>query len=488
MLFIRITILQVLFFFVLVQKAFAMPEMPNIPEFPEIPVYDRVLHLNNLTGSDSNDGLSETSAFFSLRYAVSEIEPGDKLIIHGTDTPYYSDWASLARIDKDTRWVTVEGKDGENGERATIMGRLTLGGNQIVNGQTKTSKTHRVFIKNLLFQGEGGASFNVTINPNSHDIAFLDVEFDCQKSINNDRALWTQNRVYNLSFKNVYVHHCGYSEQRNVPYDANYDGVIDSQDTRLYPTDCGGICVKGREIDNVLFENVVATHNVGDGIGGASFISFGNSYFKNCVSAHNTGDGFDIGGTQVVIYDSISHNNGSHQGMGFKLWSKHSWIVNSLAFDNYQPGVSIKPKHSGASTGYILESTFARNNTVGRYGGELNTSSIHPPSLSDSLDLYIHNNVFYTVNTSSIVINNYNNQTIKGESNNTYFSHYDPNLPSHWTYKDAIHVRDGKMNVEAQYSFAEVRDGGRWSLENSHLGLGIGNVSNSYSSISTNSN
>jgi len=434
----------------------AIPPIPDIPPLPHhIISANDTYHLNNVLGSDdviTNDG-SEARPWATLRYAASLLLPGDTLIMHGTGTAYDSQWTNLVRSGADTQWITIEGRDGANGERATIIGRLSF-------GDTNGNSVSNIYLNNIDFQGPGGSNINIVIYSNSHDLVFENIEIDCQSDVENERAIWTNNNVDHLWFKDMHVHHCGY--KRNVPF---------TNPVSTFPTDCGGICIKGDNIDEVVFQNVKATQNVGDGLGGGSQIAYGNSYFKQCLSEDNTGDGYDIGGTRVVFIDNISKGNGGHQGTGIKVWSKESWLVNSVVYNNLHLGINVKPQHSGDNYTYILNSTLVNNN-IGTYGGQISTSERHPPN--GNLFLYIHNNIFHSLNTGGITLNNINIQHIQDESHNYYFSEYDSTLdPPHWTYRHAIHYRDGLWNVVDSYTFSEVANGGRWSID---TGLGAGNI------------
>ena len=268
----------------------AIPPIPDIPPFPQIISGPTTYYLNNVTGDNDDNGGSEGSAWATFKYAANQLLPGDTLIINGTGIPYDLQWTELVSTDTNTEWITIEGRDGINGERATLTGRLYFG----VKDESSASY---IYLNNLDFQGPGGSNVNIIINSNSHHLAFENIEIDCQGQSDdynnedaNERAIVTNNNVDHLWFKDMHVHHCGY--KRNVPY---------TEPRETYPTDCGGICIKGSNINEVVFENVSATQNVGDGIGGGSAISYGNSYFKQCLSEGNTGDGYDLGGTRARV-------------------------------------------------------------------------------------------------------------------------------------------------------------------------------------------
>lgn len=435
----------VFYSFLFSPSVIAIPEIPEIPGFPEISSSGNRYHVNNISGNDNlleNDG-SINSPWASFRFSVGQLLPGDKLTIHGTGMPYSMEWTALVRADDDTRWIQIIGRDGPDGERATFTGRLSF-------GNTTGGSAKYILLRNVFFQGAGGSNINIVIYSDSHHLAFDNVEIDCEKNTENERAIWTNSGVHHVWFKDVYVHQCGYS--RNVSYDSPIS---------TFPTDCGGICIKAADIDEIVFLNVTAAENIGDGISGSKHSS-GNYYFKRTISERNTGDGFDLGGKRVVILDSISRDNCCHQGTGFKFWSKETWLVSSVSYQNRYVGVQVKPVHNDLNKAYILNNTIAVN-SVGQFGGQIATERNLPPP-DGSLDLYIYNNIIHALNTSAIVILNSNNQLIKEEGNNYYFSEYDDSLDRepHWAYVDAIHYRDGMMKVGKRYSFTDVADGGRW--------------------------
>jgi len=112
-----------------------------------------------------------------------------------------------------------------------------------------------------------------------------------------------------------------------------------------------------------------------------------------------------------------------------------------------------------------LNSTFALN-SIDRYGGQISTGPKYPKN--GKLYFYIHNNIFYALNSSAIVINNISTQIIKEESHNYYISAYDGSRNPHWTYAHAIHFRDGNMKVVRGYSFTEMSAKAKWSIDTGH--------------------
>lgn len=438
---------------------FAMPAaaIPPIPQIPDVPVIrsgERTYHLNNELGRDAPLGGSEAYPWRTLKYAAQRLEPGDTLVVHGTAMPYRMDWTSLTRSGQEGRWITVEGRDGNRGERVVFRGRLSLGDRPNV-------PVSYVRLRNVLFQGGGESGLNIRIQERSHHLVLDDVEIDCQGDPANDRGIWTDNHVRDVWFTNVSVHHCGYSRRTPQRRPVKWKP----------PTDCGGICVKGDSVDNIVFLNVRTADNVGDGIGGGSGRASGRAFFKGCLSERNTGDGFDPGGgILTVIVNSISRNNGGHQGAGFKFWSKESWLVGSVAYNNQDVGVFVKPQHGGENDAYILNSSLVLNST-GRYGGQLGTTAKLPES--GRLSFYVYNNIFYSVNTSAVVINNVERQFIREEAHNYYFAAPDPGRRPGSGHEHAIHMRDSDMKVIRGYSFLDVNDGGRWRAES---GQGEGNI------------
>ncbi len=439
------------------RTAVAIPPIPEIPPFPVIKSNYSFYYVHNELGKDSINYGTEKHPWKTLKYATQQLRAGDTLIIHGTRSPYTANHISPGYASNEDKWITIQGENSASGDRVTLLGRLTL-------GHQPNEPASYIHLNNLIFKG-GGGGHNININRSSHHIAFENIEIDCQSSPKNRRAIWTENNVHHIWYKDVTIHHCGYKRnaRANPP----------PPDWKV-PTDCGGICIKGDNISEIVFLNVKATDNVGDGIGGGSKKAYGNSYFKNCISERNTGDGFDLGGTLTVFTNSISRNNTGHQGAGYKTWSKELWFVNSVAYNNYSAGVLVKPQHNGQSHAYILNSTFANNNSIGRYGGQISTSNRHPAT--GKLFFYIYNNIFLALNSSAIVISNNNSQFIKEESHNYYFSGYDSTHKPHWTYTHAVHIRDDKMKVVEGYSFPEMADKQRWYSDTGNGARNIGEI------------
>ncbi len=432
----------------------AIPPVPRAPDIPVIKSEGRVFHVNNGLGRDTPARGSAAYPWRTFKYAARRLEPGDRLIVYGTGTPYRMNWTSLRQSGEDGRWITIEGRRGVRGERAVFHGRLSL-------GDRPATPVAYVYLTNILFQGGGGGGLSIRIQQGSHHLILDRIEIDCESNPTNVRGLWTDDYVTDVWFRDVSVHHCGY--KRSTPVSPPPDWSP--------PTDCGGICVKGENIDNIVFLNVQATDNVGDGMGGGSKRASGRTFYEGCLAERNTGDGFDPGGgILTVIVNSVSRNNGGHQGAGFKFWSKESWLVGSVAFNNQDAGVFTKPRHDGESHAYILNSSLVMNST-GRYGGQLGTT----PKLPErgQLSLYIYNNIFYSVNTPAIAINNVEHQFIREEAHNYYFAAPSPDQPR-WSDREyAIQLRGSNMNVVQRYSFLDVGVGGRWRRES---GQGEGNI------------
>ena len=437
--------------------AVAIPPVPEAPAFPVMPSGNVTYHVDNESGDDAANNGSVSRPWKTLGFAADKLSAGDTLIIHGTRTPYILNNTAIFKSGTERRWISIKGEDGAKGERVTLAGRLSLGGKHAPG-------VSYVYLDNLYFRGPGQHGLNLIIYGGSHHLVFDNIEIDCQGSPENSRGEWTENDVHHIWFRDVYVHRCGY--KRNPP---THPPPPDWKP----PTDCGGICVKGDNIRDVVFLRVKVTDNVGDGIGGGSKRAYGSSYYKNCISERNTGDGFDPGSALTVIVNCISRNNGGHQGAGYKFWSRESWLVNSVAYNNKSVGVMVRPRHDGESKAYILNSTFALN-SVGKYGGQICTSPNDPAN--GRLEFYIYNNIFYALNTSAIVINNNKSQIIAGEGHNYYFSARDESRKRHWTSNDAVHIRDGHKLPVAGYSFPEMADHGRWMSDTGHGAGDIGEI------------
>lgn len=433
--------------------ASAIPAIPSIPPFPTIPASNNVYHVDNVIGNDSSPGDgSPNNPWKTIQYGISNLSPGDKLIVHGTTAAYSTSQIYIARSDSGTEWITVSGEDGVNGEKVTLTGRFNFGDG--------TNIAHHILLENVQFEGPGNANNNIVFRPNANNIAIDNVKIDCLDDQASGSAIWTKDYVNHVWFRNVDVHECG--EAR--------DGQYDDQPVTI----CGGICIAEDYIDEIVFENVTSRDNTGDGIGGSSNNDSGNYYFKNVVVERNTCDGIDIAGTRAVIVDSVARENSPSQGVGFKLWTKESWVVGSVAYKNEDSGISIKPRGVGNYKAYLINNTLAKN-ALGKYGGQIGTAP-NKPDPTGSLELHLINNILYAVNTQSIVINNYNTQLIVEENNNYFFGLHDTvNYPNYGRNDDqyAIESRNGASvrDDDLTYTFVEMQTGD-WATDS-----GLGNNS-----------
>ena len=446
---------------------------PAIPAKPAIPAPTNTYYVDNSPGVGVDDvsghGQSQVAPWASLKFAIEQLNPGDKLYVIASGYPYDTAWAKLSRTDTSSDWISIEGLPDTAGDKPVINGRLSLG--YAGQGGGADESVHHVEVKGLDFEGAGGSHVNVFIFSGSHDLVFEDDEINCQQANDNLRGLYTNPNVYNVWFKGVYVHECGF--QRNVPFDS----------TTNLPTDCGGICVKNTGITDIVFDNVHMQNNVGDGVS-SSKDSSGNFYFTSCLSEGNSSDGYDVGGANVLIQNSISRNNGGHQGVGFKVWAKNVWLVGSVAYNNKYAGVSFKPTYTGGvSTAYIVNNTLAMN-SIGRYVGQLTTVERYPEAGGEA-DFYLYNNIFYSVNASSIVINNNATQFIKGEDYNQYYDYFDPLYYLNQSSQYALYVKDGSGNavLGESYTFAEMESGSQWSIDHQTEGFGTADFGHDASSV-----
>lgn len=420
-----------LFFVILIIGIFIVPDALGIPLVPDIPPFPVILSSGNTYHVDGdhpnaqNFGNHYATAYHpwkTLQFAIDKLSAGDTLIVHESAIDY-DKWLSIDTAGADNNWITIMGAEGEIVE--LYDARLNFGSN-----------AKYIHFKDIDFKSGIGRWSIIDIIAGASNLAIEGVEIDCGSSADNYTGIWTREGVNNVWFKDMDIHHCGYSKTN--------------------PTDCSGICLKEPAIDEITFLNVTVRDNKGDGIGSCSDPSSprGSVYFDRCTSKNNTGDGFDMNASRVILKNSVSSNNGPDQGVGFKSWSKETWIVNYLSFDNTYEAIMYRP-HWEESKLYVLNSTLVGNNKT-HYGGQIRIGQDYP-SLGYSY-LYLYNTIFHSVNTKAVVFEDINRQILAEEDNNFCFSANDPALPRAGEII-AFQFRDTISNIVASYTFSEMGDG-----------------------------
>lgn len=382
--------------------------VPEIPQFPTIISYGNKYHVDKERGSNSNDG-SFRNPWATLQYGVNQLTAGDTLIVHAASTGY-DEWVYVANTGTNENWITIKGVDGE---KVILQGGLTF-----------NSTAEFILFKNIDIKGALWTL--IDISNNSHDLAIDNAAINCQSSTDNYTGVFIKAGVHNVWFRNMDIHNCGYK--------------------KLTPTDASGVYMVPESITDPLitditFMNVTVRDNKGDGIGSSAVDSI---YLDGCEASNNTGDGFDIAAkTRAVIKNSVSANNGIepgllYQGVGLKIWSKETWLINSLIYDNYYDGVLFVPKEDNSKL-YILNSTFVDDDLYNRTGYGTN-------------QVYLYNNIFYSINRyPAVIFEDISKQTLAGEDNNYYFSAYDD---------VAFEFRDNLV-VDRAYTISEMGNG-KW--------------------------
>jgi len=266
-------------------SALAIPPIPEIPPFPTIISNGNTYHIDKDNGSDSNDG-SASYPWSTIQHGINQLTAGDTLIIHEASFPYdLPSNGSVLKIDKAgtiDNWITIQGAESEKVILRTVdqMADSYEGLHLGINAKY-------IFIKNLLINGPGRN--HIVVESGSNNLAFNNIEIDCESNNTNYSGIWISGGVNNVWFKDLDIHHCGYSKTN--------------------PTDCSGVCLKDPSISEVTFLNVTVRDNKGDGIGTGSdpATPAGSVYCDGCTASNNMGDGFDItSSTQVVgLYHNI---------------------------------------------------------------------------------------------------------------------------------------------------------------------------------------
>ena len=412
----------------------AMPPIPEIPDFPTVFSYGQTYHVDKDNGSDLvNDGASE-KPWATFQYGVNQLTAGDTLIVHEAVNGY-DEIINISKTGSSNNWIVIKGADGES---VVVKG----------GGMTFASNAKYIHLNNIDINIQDAGWMLLEIKNNAQYIVISDVEIDCHSSITNYTGVWVNAGGKNIWFKDMNIHHCGYKKTK--------------------PTDCSGVCLVRRLgaedplLDNIIFKNVTVSDNKGDGIGSQHVA---NVFFDGCIANNNTGDGFDIEAKiRAVFRNTISSNNGPEdQGHGFKVWSKESWFLNCVAFNNAYHGIHNKPLHLESSI-YILNSTFAGNSKY-RALGQVRFTNLfarEEPDLSTT-KIFIYNNIFHTINTPGIAFGDWGNQTLVEEDKNYFFSAQENKMPR--AYNFAIELREswvGNANRFTKgYTFSDV-DNGTW--------------------------
>ena len=415
------------------ENVLAITPIPEIPPFPTVISNGNVYHVDNDIGKDLLNNGSAEKPWATLQYGVNRLSAGDTLVVHEAINGY-NEFINISNAGNINDWIKIKGADGEN---------VILKGGKI----TFSSNAKYIHLEKIDINVKDAGWMLLEIENNARYLTITNVEIDCQRSVNNYTAVWANAGVNNIWFKDMDIHHCGYK--------------------KTSPTDCSGVCLVRQLgeadplLDNITFQNVTVRDNKGDGIGSQHV---DHVYFDGCIANNNTGDGFDIEAkTRAVFRNTVSSNNGPDQGVGFKTWSKESWFLNCIAYNNAYHGIVNKPLHLESSI-YILNSTFVGNNKY-RAQGEIRLRNLFAkvdPDLS-STKIFIYNNLFHTINTPGIVFDDWSNQTLGGEDNNYFFSAQEDAMKR--ASNLAIVLRESRVDDANRftkgYTFSDV-DNGTW--------------------------
>lgn len=406
------------------------PSIPSIPPFPTITITKqdpKTYHVDKNSGSDSYDGSPE-NPWATIQHGVNQLTAGDTLMVHAVSTGY-REWVYISKAGTNDNWITIKGLDGQNGEKAFIEDyELRF-----------ISPASYILVENINVKGMNSWS-TLFLNASSHHLAFDNIEIDCQTSDKIYTGVAVRGGVHNVWFRNMDIHHCGYTATKMT--DAS--GVLLYREVMTDPL-----------ITDITFIDVTVRDNKGDGIGSTHVDSV---YFDGCKAIDNTGDGFDMAAkTRAVFKNTVSADNGrapglNYQGVGIKAWSKETWLINSLVYNNYYDGVLFQPNEDN-STLYILNSTFIDDDFLNRTGYGTN-------------QVYLYNNIFYSLRSypPAVMFQDISRQILAGEDNNYYFS-VDNSVA--FKYKEGDYTRD--------YKFKEMGDG-TWYVATGHGAHNIGKV------------
>lgn len=222
------------------------------------------IHVNNLQGDDANDGASPASAVATFARAVKLVQPGGKLNIANTGTPYYERLIIRGDLGKDGRDFIIEGNN------AIISGLRPLATDKF------TERDGAFFIE----IGKRGSH----MNPKLFTGGQVFPEATKREELKPGEFFWTGDGF------------CFIPEVGKTLADYKFQGSIE---------DSGIAFIAGR---NILLRNLISEHNPNDGFnlhGSCLGITI-----ENVVGRNNGDDGFSAhADVDVQVRDSVFHGN-----------------------------------------------------------------------------------------------------------------------------------------------------------------------------------
>lgn len=416
-------------------NTYAIPPLPAIPGPPDVQANGITYYVDQDTGNNANtkaQAQNPSTPWKTIQHGVNQIAVGDTLIV-GESATAYQESVVISKPGDAAHWTVIKGTEGE---RPTVNGTY--------NAFNLYNTSSYVKIEN--FKLLSATRTGIKCYEGMHHFMLNDIEIDGKGTM-----------AYGITLGSDYPTSPG--------VDNGYISNIDIHDTANY----GVLIDNGAE--NIVFDNVTSRGSKNsDGFAGRTTPSehaagsiTRNLYFIDSQAYGNAGDGFDIGsGTIEVFLNCKSYSNGGVQGNGYKVWGGFEdggeiWIINSVAYNNDYPAVSVK--NYGDADVYLLHNTFVKNEAAGG-GSEIQTVNNNGEELMNTPHLYLYNNLIYSSGGSAF-FSIYNNDTyIEGADNNYYFADSD---------KKFYQVRNDDGTATNMFYLSEVH--GTWGADTTYGAL-----------------
>jgi hypothetical protein len=222
------------------------------------------IHVNNLKGDDANNGTTPASAVATFARAMKLVQPGGKLNITNTGTPYYERLIIRGDLGKDGNDFIIEGNN------AIISGLRPLATNKFIE------RDGAFFIA----IGKRGSHMNPKLFAGGRVLP----ETTKREELNPGKFFWAGDGFYFIP------------EAGKTLADYKFQGSIE---------DSGVAFIGGK---NILLRNLISEHNPNDG-----FNLHGSCYgitVENVVGRNNGDDGFSAhADVEVQVKNSVFHGN-----------------------------------------------------------------------------------------------------------------------------------------------------------------------------------
>ncbi len=359
-------------------------------------------YVNGSTGNDSNDGLSETTAWKTIQKSFNQAIPGSTVTIHGgiyreqlilnvSGTPgnpilFTAAPGDMVAIDgtglTENCMISIIDQSHVCLQNLIIRNLLQNFGMGILVEASPTGSVTDVSFKKLTITGINWTNdFNIIPQPGNNTNPFLFY----------GTGLETGNAITNIVVDSceIYNNITGYSE--NLTLNGNVDGAILSNN-RIHNNTNIGIDIAGTygACSTALLDHARNVQIVG------------NSCYYN-ISRAATSAGIYVDGGRKVL---IERNSSYHNGVGIEIGCENDGIVDSciirdnIVFDNLDWGIGVGG-YDPNTTGQVLYTTISNNTLYKNNSGSSDIGEFYMPkashcSFTNNIVYASANNVFLT--------------------------------------------------------------------------------------------